>query len=74
MKECLNCKYAKWHRSKNGRLHPSGEGECTYRYKPQPLPNAFFWLFNTAHPLGGQINRKKQYEKDCPYFQDERTI
>lgn len=34
--KCDGCKYAEWQLTKNGRLHPSGDGKCTYLRK-RPL-------------------------------------
>ena len=33
MKNCTDCKYADWQRTAAGKLHPSGDGECTYEAK-----------------------------------------
>lgn len=30
MTVCLNCKYATWERTSKGRLHPGGEGTCSW--------------------------------------------
>lgn len=35
---CLTCALAKWDRTSNGRLHPSGKGRCTFVPEPGPLP------------------------------------
>ena len=31
MRICLDCKFANWNRTSNGRLHPSGEGRCSWK-------------------------------------------
>jgi len=28
---CLDCKFADWNRTANGRLHPSGDGRCSWK-------------------------------------------
>lgn len=68
MKTCNDCAYAKWERSKNGNLHPSGDGKCTYPYKVPPLPASMYWL-SASEPCGGQINRKETLKDHCPYWQ-----
>lgn len=68
MKWCKDCKYAKWERTKNGSLHPNGEGRCSYQYTVPPLPASMYWI-NTPIPAGGMINRKKELKTHCPYWQ-----
>lgn len=67
MKSCLGCQYADWKRSKNGTLHPSGDGQCTYEVRIPQLPNAKYW---SSKPLVsyGSISRKKEFIFDCPYY------
>ena len=69
MKTCLGCKYAKWDRHKDGGLHPSGGGECTYEYEIPPFPNASY-LIHSPILIGGRINRKTVYRTHCPYYQE----
>jgi len=70
MKNCTGCKYAKWERTKTGRLHPSGDGECVYPYKVPSLPAAMFWI-NTPRPMGGFINRREDLKSNCLYYGSE---
>lgn len=63
MKQCIGCKHAKWNRTSNGRLHPSGEGRCTYPWVMNPLPAAFYML--SPHINGGGIDRKREV-KNAP--------
>ena len=67
MKTCLGCQYADWKRSKNGALHPSGDGQCTYEVIIPRLPNAKYW---GSKPIVsyGFISRKKEFIFDCPYY------
>lgn len=67
MKNCMGCKYADWQRTSNGRLHPSGDGKCTYPYKLPQLPESMYFI-NTPHVCGGQINRKKTFKDNCAYY------
>ena len=70
--KCIGCKYADWKRTKNGRLHPSGEGRCRYEMKVPQLPNAFFWMHLSSPELdGGRISRKQTYDTHCPYYVPE---
>jgi len=62
MKTCNECKYADWNRTTSGRLHPSGDGFCTYKLTPQ-IPNAFSII-----KVGGGISRRRTYNIRCPYW------
>lgn len=64
MKTCIGCKYADWKRSKNGALHPSGEGQCTYEVKIPQLPNAKSWS-SKPYVSYGFISRKNSFDTDC---------
>ena len=69
MKDCTNCKHAKWETTKIGRLHKSGYGLCEYPWKMPPLPAAMYWMQDmTPKPYGGPINRHKELEDHCAYF------
>ena len=72
MKNCLLCKYADWQKTAAGKLHPSGDGKCTYPWKMPPLPASMYW-FGTGQPkpCGGYINRKNELKDHCTYY--ERT-
>lgn len=72
MKTCNGCKYAKWDRTKTGRLSPTGDGVCTVVVAPKPLPNAFYYISGPDPICGGSINRRsKEYRNHCPYYQDD---
>lgn len=69
MKTCVDCKYAKWNRTKSGRLHPSGYGRCEYPWEMPPLPAAMYWIGNKApDPCGGYISRRTGLKEDCVYY------
>ena len=68
MKNCMGCKYAEWDKTKIGKLHPSGNGKCKYPYQIPDLPNSMYWI-GTPNPLGGFIERKREYDKHCLYYQ-----
>ena len=70
MKNCTDCKYAKWHRTKTtGRLHPSGSGICEYPWKMPKLPASMYWIgIGTPAPCGGSISRRTYLKDHCPYY------
>lgn len=74
MPDCTTCAYAEWDRTKAGRLHPSGDGRCTWDgWKKWVLPKAFYyvtygWMKVAPEPSGGCINRKNPCS-DCPCYQ-----
>lgn len=74
MPDCTTCAYAEWNRTKTGRLHPSGDGKCTWDgWKKWVLPKAFYYVWSgctkvAPPPSGGHINRKNPH-MDCPYYQ-----
>ena len=72
MKDCTHCKYAEWERTKNGALHPKGDGRCTYTVKIPPLPASQYWAWEAqGHPkvLGGWINRRLHLLAHCVYYE-----
>lgn len=72
MKSCLHCKYAKWDRTAAGKLHPSGDGRCTFPYKVPPLPQALYWTgVGAPRPNGWHINRKEELKDHCVYYARE---
>lgn len=68
MKTCKGCTHADWDKTVAGKLHPSGEGRCTYEYKRRVLPQAYYWLCETAFS-GGEINRHTEFDDHCIYFE-----
>lgn len=76
-KDCLDCIYSKWDYTEAGRLHPSGDGKCTWEFPEIKLPLAFYYLHTTSsrqlpRPSGGHISRKNPRIK-CPAWEDSRT-
>lgn len=69
MRSCIGCVHANWTKTANGRLHPSGEGRCTYPYRVPELPASMYWLTQSV-PCGGVINRKDR-EADCVYREEQ---
>jgi len=69
MKNCKGCKFAEWKKTDAGKLHPSGDGKCTYEYKLPPLPACKAWI-HAIHPYNkhGWINRKTEFQDHCPYY------
>ena len=72
MKNCTKCKYAEWEKTKNGRLHPNGEGRCNFKIKLPKLPPCMFWVNYLERPGGGRINRHKDFNEDCIYYQESK--
>ena len=68
MKDCTDCKRAKWDRTKNNRLHPSGKGVCYFTYKIPVLPESMDWI-NKPTVCGGQISRRKKLKNHCLYYE-----
>lgn len=69
MKSCLNCKYAKWDKTKSGNLHPSGDGLCFYPFAIPKLPASMYWIGKVPpYPCGGSISRKTELKEHCVYF------
>jgi hypothetical protein len=71
MKDCTKCKYAEWERTTAGRLHPSGQGRCTYPWKMPQLPASMHWIGDAPVPWGGYISRKEGLETHCAYFGED---
>ena len=70
MKKCIGCKYAEWKLTVAGKLHPSGDGMCGYKYKVPPTPACMYWIGNIdPKPSGGAINRRRETSDHCPYWQ-----
>lgn len=67
MKNCTDCKYAEWHRTAVGKLHPDGDGYCEYPFSLPKLPAAMYWV-TLPRPSGGSINRRRDLKDHCVYF------
>lgn len=74
MPDCTTCHHAKWKRTSDGRLHPSGVGHCSWDgWKQLKLPLAMQVIVSLAgedimKPRGGYINRHKCVYKNCPLY------
>lgn len=70
MKSCVGCRYADWKRTASGRLHPSGDGTCTFEVAIPKLPVAKRWsTWHTPLVCGGYINRREELHDHCPCYQ-----
>ena len=70
MRNCKGCKYAVWHKTKTGRISPTGYGKCSYEYKVPPLPASMHWL-GVPQPVGGYIDRHGELQVHCTYYTRE---
>ena len=68
MKSCVDCRYADWKRTQAGKLHPSGDGNCSYPMKNPKLPASMYWITMGTIIGGGFINRRETLKEDCVYF------
>ena len=70
MKNCTYCKYAEWKKTSSGKLHPSGDGRCTYEVVIPKLPASKRWATSGSLPMPthGFINRREELKEDCVYF------
>lgn len=68
MKNCKGCKFAEWQKTDAGKLHPSGDGKCTYDFKMPALPACMYWRRSAPSPKGGYINRRTEHKEHCPYY------
>lgn len=68
---CDGCVFAEWNRTKNGRLHPSGDGRCKAPLPKMEIPAAFYWTVFSLYPTpsGGRIERRKPFsnDKECSF-------
>lgn len=67
---CVDCVFASWKRTGAGRLHPSGDGTCTWR-QTVALPRVGGTSWYRANPLeivGGFINRHDRPSTPCLTF------
>ena len=69
MADCLNCGLATWLKTASGRLHPSGDGRCGWRWEKPKLPASFYWVGGGGmSPCGGQLDRHNLPKGDCSFF------
>ena len=67
MKNCTDCVFAEWKRTVSGKLHPSGDGRCTFEYKFPPLPESMHFI-TKPYVSYGSINRKTELNDHCVYW------
>lgn len=76
MRGCLDCAFANWNKTVSGRLHPSGDGRCTWTMPEIQVPKSMYYLASADNrrlvprPIGGQINRHHP-EENCGAFKVE---
>jgi hypothetical protein len=68
MRTCIGCQHADWRKTANGRLHPSGDGQCRYEYKVPALPQSMYWIGRAPEPSGRHISRKDELKDHCAYY------
>jgi len=75
MKSCNGCKFANWYKTASGRMHPSGDGRCTYEVKIPPLPASKYWSWNRKGPdiNGGHINRREELLDHCVCYANQEV-
>ena len=77
MSDCTRCTFAEWKRTSSGRLHPSGDGRCTWNECANwRIPAAFYYADETDKrvapaPCGGYINRRTpESASECACFRE----
>lgn len=67
VQKCVDCEFASWKKTAAGRLHPNGEGICTYVVEFPMLPRAQCYTLKPSVSYR-YINRKDTPVKPCPVF------
>ena len=65
---CATCMWAKWDRTKSGRLSTTGSGRCAYPVEQLALPAAFYYEGYDDGPSGGYVNRLRSTLTECPKY------
>jgi hypothetical protein len=76
MIDCTHCAHAAWAKTAAGKMHPSGDGRCTYIVKIPPLPACMGWgpgHRESPTPYGGYINRREPLKSHCVYWKQKET-
>ena len=74
---CLTCKLANWKKTANGRLHPNGQGRCSWKPPHIPTPTVWNWGISYGErrqpmPQWGMIERKPRSPvTECETYQKE---
>jgi hypothetical protein len=71
-RDCTTCAFANWQRTAAGKLHPSGDGRCTWKMPGVAISKAFYWIGfgggdSMPTPSGGHISRRSPHA-DCPTY------
>lgn len=69
MNTCINCRFAKWDRTANGRLSPTGSGRCIWQMPELKIPKCKYFHAPLI-PSGGHIDRHDlAHYADCPAWE-----
>jgi len=68
MTGCDDCRYADWHRTADGKLHPLRGGKCTYQVTLKDLPVVCRWFYEPPTCIGGYIERGSGHGLECVYW------
>ena len=71
---CCSCVFARWDKTANGRLHPSGHGMCSWETRialpySAPLVLPFMMPVFEIARTGGSIYRKSSEPVTCAVYQ-----
>ena len=74
---CLKCEFARWHKTPASRLHPDGQGKCTYQPPHVPTPAVRYWVGHGCDSLGlpprlanTSMNRNGVIVTECETFKE----
>lgn len=77
MSGCLTCKYADWQKTASGRLHPSGDGRCTWKMPEIKIPASMYFghyaMSRTPSIAGGYISRHRGVIHECPTYEEDAS-
>ena len=77
--KCMDCKFAQWKRTSNGRLHPDKSGRCTWEQTMHISAAVYSWHVtdsarqNGVTFKGGWIGRDDTHLRECKVFQPSPT-
>ena len=69
--QCMTCQFANWRKTASGKMHPTGEGKCTYALSEMIIPASYYWIgFREKGPMpsGGRIDRRAPFSRRCPTY------
>lgn len=70
---CLTCRFANWRKTSGGKLHPSGDGRCTWKMPEIKLPASMYFISHSPNPSGGFIYRKERIVTECPTHEEDAS-